>query len=168
MKKIILIVIGIIFILYPKLILAEINSPKKAGVMSACLPGLGQAYNKKYWKIPVIYAGLIVSGYYIYENQKKYNHYKEAYLKNIDENPENDMYINEYSNAQILTLKDHYRRNREISLLCLGLTYIINIVDASVDAHLLDYEINEDLSLNIQPIFMAHNNFHGISLSLNL
>lgn len=152
----------------PKLILGQIKSPKKAAIMSACLPGLGQAYNKKYWKIPIIYAGIIVSGYYIYDNQKKYTDYKEAYLKNIDDNPENDVYINNYTNAQLLILKDHYRRNREISLLCLSLTYIVNIVDASVDAHLFDYEINEDISLKIRPIIMANNGSHGLSLSFNL
>ena len=145
------------------------KSASKAALMSL-LPGLGQAYNKKYWKIPIIYAGLVTSAYFIESNHKKYISYKDAYLIRIDGNPNSiDEYNNQYTDAQLVTLKDHYKRNREISILFISLTYILNIIDASVDAHFFDYEINQDLSLHIQPtIIRQEKNVHGLSLCLKL
>ena len=130
------------------------------------MPGLGQIYNKKYWKIPIIYAGLLTSAYYINNNNVQYKLYKDAYLKRLDNNPDNDDFVGEYSSGDLLILKDFYRRNREISILCFVGTYIINVLDASVDAHLFDFDISEDISLQITPTSTA--NFNGLSLTLNL
>jgi len=143
-----------------------IQSPRKAAILSATLPGLGQVYNKKYWKIPIIYAGLLTSVYYINDNNVEYKRYKNAYLRRLDNNPDNDDFVGEYSNGDLLILKDFYRRNREVSILCFIGTYIINVLDASVDAHLFDYDISEDISLQITPTSTA--NFNGLSLTLNL
>ena len=143
-----------------------IQSPRKAAILSATLPGLGQIYNKKYWKIPIIYAGLLTSAYYINDNNVQYKLYKDAYLKRLDNNPDNDDFVGEYSSGDLLILKDFYRRNREVSILCFVGTYIINVLDASVDAHLFDYDISEDISLQITPTSTA--NFNGLSLTLNL
>ena len=143
-----------------------IQSPRKAAILSSTLPGLGQIYNKKYWKIPIIYAGLLTSAYYINDNNVQYKLYKDAYLKRLDNNPDNDNFVGEYSSSDLLILKDFYRRNREVSILCFVGTYIINILDASVDAHLFDYDISEDISLQMTPTSTA--NFNGLSLTLNL
>ena len=143
-----------------------IQSPRKAAILSATLPGLGQIYNKKYWKIPIIYAGLLTSVYYINDNNIEYKRYKDAYLRRLDNNPDNDDFVGEYSSGDLLILKDFYRRNREVSILCFIGTYIINVLDASVDAHLFDYDISEDISLQITPTSTA--NFNGLSLTLNL
>ena len=145
------------------------RSPSKAALMSL-LPGLGQAYNKKYWKIPIIYAGLATSAYFIDSNHKEYISYKNAYLIRIDGNSNSiDKYSDQYTDAQLVTLKDHYRRNREISILFISITYILNIIDASVDAHFFDYEINQELSLHVKPtIITQEKNFHGLCLSLKL
>lgn len=143
-----------------------IQSPRKAAILSSTLPGLGQIYNKKYWKIPIIYAGLLTSAYYINNNNVQYKLYKDAYLKRLDNNPDNDNFVGEYSSGDLLILKDFYRRNREVSILCFVGTYIINVLDASVDAHLFDYDISEDISLQITPTSTA--NFNGLSLTLNL
>ena len=135
--------------------------------MSAALPGLGQSYNKKYWKVPIIYAGLLTSAYYINDNNNRYKQYKEAYIIRMDNNPNTtDNYVGEYSSGDLLILKDFYRRNREISILCFVGTYILNIVDASVDAHLFDYDISDDISLHITPT--STTDFNGLTLSLNL
>lgn len=145
----------------------QIQSPRKAALLSLVVPGSGQIYNKKYWKIPIIYAGLLTSAYYVNDNHNKYTQYKEAYLIRIDNNPNTtDDYAEQYSSNDLITLKDFYRRNREISILCFVGTYILNIVDASVDAHLFDYDISENISLNISPT--STKNFNGISLTLNL
>ena len=143
-----------------------IQSPRKAAILSSTLPGLGQIYNKKYWKIPIIYAGLLTSAYYINNNNVQYKLYKDAYLKRLDNNPDNDDFVGEYSSGDLLILKDFYRRNREVSILCFVGTYIINVLDASVDAHLFDYDISEDISLQMTPTSTA--NFNGLSLTLNL
>ena len=143
-----------------------IQSPRKAAILSSTLPGLGQIYNKKYWKIPIIYAGLLTSAYYINDNNVQYKLYKDAYLKRLDNNPDNDNFVGEYSSGDLLILKDFYRRNREISILCFVGTYIINVLDASVDAHLFDYDISEDISLHMTPT--STTNFNGLSLTLNL
>jgi len=139
--------------------------PKKAGLYSAILPGAGQVYTKKYWKVPVIYGGLITSAYYINESNDLYQLYKSTYLNRLDGDFTDNL---NYSDSDLRTLTEHYRRNREVSALLFTLTYILNIVDASVNAHLFDYDVSEDLSLHIQPVYFSKENASGISLSFNL
>jgi len=139
--------------------------PKKAGLYSAILPGAGQVYTKKYWKLPVIYGGLITSAYYINESNDLYQLYKSTYLNRLDGDFTDNL---NYSDSDLRTLTEHYRRNREVSALLFTLTYILNIVDASVNAHLFDYDVSEDLSLHIQPVYFSKENASGISLSFNL
>ena len=139
--------------------------PKKAGLYSAILPGSGQVYTKKYWKVPVIYGGLITSAYYINESNDLYQLYKSTYLKRLDGDFTDNL---NYSDSDLRTLTEHYRRNREVSALLFTLTYILNIIDASVNAHMFDYDVSEDLSLHIQPVYFSKENASGISLSFNL
>ena len=141
--------------------------PKKAGLYSAIIPGAGQVYTKKYWKIPIIYAGLITSAYYIKESNDSYLLYKSTYLNRLAGN-NSDKFQEQYSNTDLTTLANHHRRNREISILCFIGTYILNIVDASVNAHLFDYDVSDDLSLHIQPVYFSKKNATGLSLSFNL
>ena len=142
-----------------------VKIPKRAGMYSAIIPGAGQVYTKKYWKVPIIYAGLITSAYYFKENHDFYDLYKSTYLNRIDGNTTD---IWDYSNTDLITLTEFYRRNREVSALLFTLTYILNIVDASVSAHLFEYDVTEDISLHFQPIYMAKENANGLSLSIKL
>ena len=144
----------------------ERKSPQKAGIYSAVIPGSGQFYTEKYWKIPIIYIGLFTSGYYIKESDDLYHTYKNAYLNRI--NNTTDQFQEEYSDAQLRILIDNSKRNREISILCFIGTYILNIIDASVSAHLFHYDISNKLSLNIQPTYISRSNIRGVSLFLNL
>ncbi len=139
--------------------------PKKAALYSAIMPGAGQVYTKKYWKVPIIYGGLITSAYYINESNDFYQLYKSTYLNRLDGDFTDNL---NYSDSDLKTLTEHYRRNREVSALLFTLTYILNIVDASVNAHLFDYDVSEDLSLHIQPVYFSKENASGISLSFNL
>ena len=139
--------------------------PKKAALYSAILPGAGQVYTKKYWKVPVIYGGLITSAYYINESNDLYQLYKSTYLNRLDGDFNDNL---NYSDSDLRTLTEHYRRNREVSALLFTLTYILNIVDASVNAHLFDYDVSEDLSLHIQPVYFSKENASGFSLFFNL
>lgn len=130
------------------------HSPTKAAIYSAVLPGLGQGYNKKYWKIPIVYAGFGVITYFIITNTSEYNKYKEAftYVANGDSTYIDNDYVYKYDEQQLLDGKNYYRRNMEFSYIIGGLWYILNIVDASVDAHFFDYDISEDLSVRVDPV----------------
>ena len=138
---------------------------KKATILSAACPGLGQFYNKKYWKVPIIYLGLGGSIYYYIKNNSKYEEYKSAYSARNDDDPNtNDNFMN-YTNTNLITLQDYYRDNRDLSQLFFFLIYLLNIVDASVDAHLTNYNINNNLSLYLKPD-NHQNQFETINISL--
>ena len=126
-----------------------IKSAHKASILSAVVPGAGQVYNKKYWKVPIIYASLATSIFFIKDNQNKLTTYQNAYITRS--NGGTDDYIDIYNNSQLLTIVDYYERNRDVSYIIAGAIYLLNIVDASVDAHLFDFDISEDLSLNTTP-----------------
>jgi hypothetical protein len=141
----------------PDSIMEKQHSPTKATIMSALLPGLGQVYNRKYWKVPVLYAGFGILTYFIVTNAKEYNMYKTAYTEKVDSNY-NGQYpdlVSKYSETDLLSGREYYRRNLEISCLLTGLLYILNIVDAVVDAHLYTYNISKDLSLKAEPVIFG-------------
>lgn len=127
----------------------KFHSPRKASILSAIVPGAGQVYNKKYWKVPIIYASFATGIYFINDNQQKYNTYKNAFLSRS--NGEIDDYYDVYNESQLITIMDYYERNRDVSYIITAAIYVLNIVDASVDAHLFHYDINEDLSFEWQP-----------------
>jgi hypothetical protein len=141
----------------PDSVLEKQHSPLKASLMSICLPGLGQVYNKKYWKLPIIYAGLGVMTYFIVTNAQEYSKYKNAYIEsaNNDTTGKYQDLVNKYSEEDLLNAREYYRRNLEISCIITGVWYILNIVDAAVDAHLFTYNISKELSLKVDPIFMG-------------
>ena len=138
------------------------KSPKKAAIYSAILPGSGQVYTKKYWKVPIIYGGLITSAYFINDNTKNYKTYKDAALISI-ENGNSDQLG--YTYSQLITLKDYYRRNREVSYFSFIGVYVLNVLDASVSAHLFHFDVSDDISLNIQPYSTLSNT--GLIVSFN-
>lgn len=129
---------------------AELHNPRKATWMSVALPGLGQAYNKKYWKIPIIYGGFAVAGYYLNDNLKQINKYKDAFAAETDDDP-NTINDTGFNTAQLEGFIDQYKNWRDLSYIALGAIYILNIIDASVDAHLFYFDVSEDISMNIQP-----------------
>ncbi|MFH0760755.1 MAG: DUF5683 domain-containing protein [Bacteroidota bacterium] len=126
------------------------HSPKKALLMAALLPGSGQAYNHKYWKIPIVYAGYGAAGYFLQQNQKNYKDSKRNYIFEIDGI---DSTVNQSgkTKAQLLTDIDSYRRYRDISVLALLAWHGLTIIDANVDAHFFNWDVNEDLSLYVRP-----------------
>lgn len=138
--------------------------PKKAGIYSAIFPGSGQFYTKKYWKIPIIYAGLFTSAYFIHNNNLEYKKYKHAAIKS---NQSGDSELG-YTYSQLIILTNHYKRNKDVSIICFVGTYLLNIIDASVSAHLFEYDISDDLSLHIEPLYLYKENMPGLSLCFNL
>ncbi len=130
------------------------HSPKKATILSAVLPGAGQFYNEKYWKMPVIYAGFGTLGYFIYANQSKYNDYKQALKYRTDNDPATVDTYPQYSAEGLLQAKNYYRRNLELSYIFTVVLYALNVVDAAVDAHFYEFDINDNLSLKLQPTLL--------------
>jgi len=147
-------------------------SPAKAAFYSAILPGLGQAYNKKYWKIPLVYAAL-GTGIYIYlDNDKEYKRYRDAYKSrlagfNDDEfwgtdSQGNALSSPQISNAALIRAQRTLSKNREISLLITIGIYVLNIIDANVDAHLLQFNVDKNLALK------PHFKFNELDATTNL
>ena len=125
-----------------------VHSPKTALLRSLAVPGLGQAYNKKYWKIPIIYAALGTSVYFIIDNNRQYNEFKQAYIDRQD-GIEDD--YPQYTDDNLITLIDFYRRNRDFSVILTAGIYMINLLDAMVDAHLYEFDVSDELSIKVSP-----------------
>lgn len=120
-------------------------APSKAAFYSAILPGLGQAYNKKYWKIPIVYGAMATSMYFYAWNNTKYHDYRDAYKRRLaGYNDDEYQYLDD---SRLIQGQRFYQRNRDLSLLVTIGFYILNIVDANVDAHLIQFNVNDNLSL---------------------
>ena len=130
------------------------HSPSKATWMSAALPGLGQYYNQMYWKIPIIYAGFSTLIFFVAENKYQYNRFKDAYAISMeipDGQTSSNYLVTTYTSEQLLSQRDYYQSSLEMSYILTGVFYILQIVDAAVDANLYGYDIDDDLSIQIQP-----------------
>ena len=141
-----------------------VHSPRRATIYSAVLPGLGQIYNRKYWKVPIIYGGFVTLGYFINFNNELYVKYKQAYSDIIDTDPNTNSYKNLGVNPrnyeadkisqlteQIRIAKDGSRRNRDLVVIFTAAFYALNIIDASVDANFFNFDISDDLTINWVP-----------------
>ena len=133
--------------------LAKRYSPRKAILYAAILPGLGQVYNKKYWKLPLVYGGFYAIGYYINAYNNLYTEYKGYLFENIEagrgENVENPT-INR-TTGQLRTIVDKTRRERDFMIILLGGMYLLQMVDAHVDSHLKEFDLNPNLQVSIEP-----------------
>ncbi|MCW5907035.1 MAG: hypothetical protein KIS94_04195 [Chitinophagales bacterium] len=131
------------------------HSPTKAAVFSAVLPGLGQGYNKKYWKIPIVYAGFAGLGYAVYYTATEFKGYRNAYRLQVDKDPAT---LGEYRGiddaATLKSYRDYFKRNLDISAICMAVWYTLNIVDATVDAHLFEWNMKDDLNISWNPVFL--------------
>ena len=150
------------------------QSPKKASIYAALFPGLGQIYNKKYWKLPIVYGGYAGLIYVLGWNNNNYKDYFQGYriiaqytsaaglkteerlfLDNLIKNPsirlENASTFT-YVSTQLKSGKDFYRRNRDLTIICIAALHVLSIIDASVDANLFDFDISDDISMRVEPM----------------
>jgi len=137
------------------------KSARTSSLLSLALPGLGQARNKSWWKIPVIYAALGTSGYFIFYNQKQYKRYQKAYRENIDgDSLSIDEFQGRIAPDVLRSQRDYFRRNRDLIGLLFLVGYGLQALEAFTDSHLKDFNVNEQLSMGIHP------SFHATSLGL--
>lgn len=146
-------------------------SPARAAFYSAVLPGLGQAYNGKYWKIPIVYTAIGIGVYFYQENDNQYDRYRAAYKsrlagKTTDEfTRENGQLL--ISDQGLIEAQRFYQRNKEISVLVTVGLYALNIIDANVDAHLQQFNVSEDLTLKPSLDYDRFSGTAGYGLTLN-
>ena len=161
---------------------------KRAMWLALVLPGAGQIYNRKYWKLPIVYGGFVGCAYALRWNNQMYRDYSQAYLDLMDDDPNTQSYnqflhlgakIDDSNKARYQKLfksrKDTYRRWRDLSVFCLIGVYALSVIDAYVDASLSEFDISKDLSLRVEPTIINNNrernplksNSLGINCSLN-
>lgn len=139
----------------------DVSDIKKATTLSTICPGAGQIYNKSYWRVPIVIGGLASTIYTIDWNNRGYQRFKTAYTLRVDyeKNPEKypngsaDEFRGAYTSTFLKNLKDSYRRNRDLCILLTAGVYVLNIIDAHVDAHLKDFDISDNLAMDIEPYF---------------
>lgn len=119
--------------------------PAKAAFYSAVFPGMGQIYNKKYWKVPLVYGAIGVSTYLYIDNQKKYNLYRDEYKSRLEGKSSNPS-LTRLTESQLITVQKGFQRNRDLSALFMVGFYVLNIIDANVDAALSQFNVDERLS----------------------
>lgn len=132
----------------------SVHSPKKATIYSAVLPGLGQAYNKKYWKIPIVYAAIggCITAAVI--NQGEFKSMRdELVFREKNSGAFQNLEFDKFDNSQLLEFSDYHRKWRDNMIIFSMLAYTINIIDANVDAHLFNFNVDENLSMTVQPSF---------------
>jgi hypothetical protein len=166
--------------------------PMKATMLSATIPGGGQVYNRKYWKIPLVYAGFGALGYAVVVNSKNYNAYTKGYQDFTDKIPETDSYLDlivgvdparydpvlypeSYNKSDEAWAKDHlmrgvdyYNKYRDLSYIGIAAWYILSILDANVDASLSDYDIGENINLTFAPVQIPGHYFTAVGLNVGL
>ena len=147
---------------------AKKYNPKVATFRSAVIPGWGQAYNKKYWKIPLIYGALGTTAAVFVYNLKTYKKLKQAIVYRSDTIAANDALVDpdfiNLSTESIRSYRNSFRQNVDYSVLFFVAFWALNVVDATVDAHLKAFDVSDDISFKIKPGYNPNTNTGGISL----
>jgi hypothetical protein len=150
------------------------SSVKKATTLSMICPGAGQVYNGSFWKVPIVLGGIATMGYIVDFNNRGYQRYRKAYnlLTDGDDNTV-DEFKGRHSATVLKNTRDAFRRNRDLSIILTGAFYLLNVVDAHVDAHLQDYDISDELAINVTPSILdistpTSGRTQGVGLSMSI
>lgn len=142
---------------------------RRATLLSVAIPGAGQVYNRKWWKAPIVYAGLGTAFYFANLNQSEYKKLSNAFDQRQDpNNTEPDAYTGRFNDRQLVANMRTYQSNRDLSIVFLVLMYGLNIIDANVDAHLFEFDISDDLSFKLEPKAWHNTEATTAGLSLTL
>lgn len=120
-----------------------VHSPRKATILALSLPGAGQIYNQKYWKVPVVYAALGISIYSLISNQTN--------MTNMNDSFRNIYAMGKTPNPLSIQQREDYRINRDASIIAVSIIYVLQVIDATVDAHFFKFDINQNLSAEFHP-----------------
>lgn len=145
------------------------HDPRKATIRSAIIPGWGQAYNHEYWKIPLVYGALSIPAATFVYNNNWYHRTRDTYNILVNHGDTGKIYprLKGISPENLQYYRNAFRKDRDYSVLFFLLAWSLNIVDATVFAHLKDFDVSPDLSLHIQPDFNATTKSPGLGLVLN-
>lgn len=127
--------------------------PKKSAMYAALVPGLGQIYNRSYWKVPIVYGLVAVSTYFVIYNTNGYNEFRSIYANRYNNINTDKYYANYPQIEQIQYRRDSYKKQLDLTYMLSALGYLLQVVDANVDAHLKGFDISEDLSMQFRPSF---------------
>ena len=144
----------------------KIHSARKAALMSAIVPGLGQIYNKKYWKLAIIYPAIGGVAYGFGFNHKNFKVYRDALRIRYDDDPLTVDQFSLYSDDRVVTLKNYYQRYRDLCVIGFAALYVLQVIDAAVDAHLYTFDVGPDLTMEWEPVFIA--DAYGSNAGVNL
>ena len=149
---------------------SKMRSPKKAARLSLVCPGLGQIYNRKYWKLPIVYGALGTTVAIFLMNNVKYKKYQKAYLYTTDNDPNTiDEFGGRVTPEVLRVQRESYRRNRDLSGFVFVILYSLTAVDAFVDAHLANFTVSDNLSMRISPSFNYSTTYSaGLQLTFKL
>lgn len=152
-----------------KLDLYDPLAPARSAFYSAILPGLGQAYNGSYWKIPLVYAGIGTSFYLVLRNDNQYQRYRDAYKRRLAGFTD-DEFQDILSNDGLINAQKQFRQNKEFAILATVAFYLLNILDANVEAHLRQFDVSKDLTLkpNFESNFVSGHLDYGLTLNFKL
>ena len=153
-----------------------VPNPTKATWLALVIPGGGQIYNRKYWKLPIFYGGFAGCAYALSWNNKMYKDYSQAYMDLMDDNENTNSYLDllppnaNYTDSQLQSVlkkrKDMYRRYRDMSIFAFIGVYLVSIIDAYVDAELSSFDITPDLSMKVEPTIINNRTQAGKSVGL--
>lgn len=154
--------------------------PTRAVWLSALFPGLGQIYNRRYWKLPIIVAGYMGLGYGTSWNARMFSDYQRAYADIMDDDPDTKSYLDffpptvdessldkSWLSQTLKSRKDYYRRNRDLCIICCVGLYLLAMLDAYVDASLTHFEVSDDISLDLSPTILLTPGTRKVTPSLN-
>jgi hypothetical protein len=145
------------------------DRPNTAALYSAVLPGLGQIYNKQYWKLPILYGGSVVLAYFLNYNHQNYIQYRDGLIAINDQDERTEPFDPSLDSSDYERATDYWRRNRDLLIIGALLVYLVNIVDAHVDAHLDAFTISDDISMRVEPDIdqtAMNTGIYGLSLKL--
>ena len=142
------------------------KNPMRASLYSAILPGMGQVYNGKWWKVPIVWGLLGTGAGFVIHYNNEHKEFRGYYLDKLYGNPIEDPAINNLSLEQLANIQDDRKRSRDYAIALTALAYILNIVDATVDAHL--YGIKKDPDLSFKPVMLQEWNSIEPKLGLGI
>ncbi|WP_394370081.1 DUF5683 domain-containing protein [Litoribacter ruber] len=150
---------------------SKAKDPRTATLLSAILPGAGQVYNEKIWKVPIIYGGITTTAYFVEFNNRRYQLFRDALR--ISRDPNIDPSLNPFPNLNedgLVRNVNYWRRNRDLNYMIFVIIYALNLVDAQVDAHLSAFDVSDDLSFELKPAYenlYAGSGLIGLSFKIN-